>query len=266
METYDLIDTDSLAAESTRLRDQVMLGWAIEKKKLEELDPDKNITFLDLGCGPGFFSELVGEAFPNWKVIGIDNNSDLLPKSSNLPNITFLLSTTKEVLPLEDASVDVVYCRFLFQHLTNKTETLSEILRVLRPNGIIIAIDVDDRGVIFSPEQEWISSIYKEANEAHKNLHADRHIGAAFPKIFTDNGFKIMEFNVIPMTNWSVPSRELLLLALGLKCRLLESNPKTASFKAELDKNILNFSRLPGHVIYIPIFFCMATKPVQIKE
>ncbi len=266
METYDLINTKSLTEEANRLRDQVMLGWTLEKKKLEELGPDKNITFLDLGCGPGFFSELVGESFPNWKVIGIDNNSDLLPKSSHISNTSFLLSKTKELLPLAEASVDVVYCRFLFQHLTDKTQTLSEILRVLRPNGIIIAIDVDDRGVIFSPEQDWITNIYKKVNQTHKNLQANRNIGANFPKIFTDSGFKVIEFDVIPMTNWSVPSKELLLLALGLKCRLLESDSKTASLSTELHKNILDFSSIPGHVVYIPIFFCMAVKTIQANK
>ena len=108
METYDLIKKDDIQNEANRLKAQVMLGWSLEKRKLESLGKDKNLTLLDLGCGPGVFSELVAENFPNWKVVGVDTNSDLLPKSSPNPNTNYLHQTPGQPIPLEPNSVDVV--------------------------------------------------------------------------------------------------------------------------------------------------------------
>lgn len=261
METYDLINKQLLPEEAARLRNQVLLGWPLEKKKLQELGSDKELTLLDLGCGPGIFSELVGEAFPRWNVIGLDNNIDLLPKESPLPNVTFKLSHTDAPLPLADSSVDIVYCRFLFQHLTDTSKLLQEAARVLRPGGIIIAIDVDDRGVIFSPTQTWITDIYAGAKAVQGALHGNRLVGATLPQLFTDIGFGEIKFEVIPMNNFIAPSAALLQLAFGLKRRFLEADEKTAVLVAELDQNLKNFAAIPAHVIYIPIFFCCAKKP-----
>lgn len=261
METYDLINKKLLPEEAARLRNQVLLGWPLEKKKLAELGGEKELTLLDLGCGPGIFSELVGEAFSHWKVIGLDNNKDLLPNKSTLPNVTFLATESDSPLPVADSSVDIVYCRFLFQHLTDTSHILNEAARVLRPGGLIVAIDVDDRGTIFSPSQPWISDIYSGAKAVQGALHGNRLVGATLPQLFTGMGFNELKFEVIPMNNFLAPSTALLQLAFGLKRRFLEADPKTAPLVTELDKNMQNFSEIAGHVIYIPIFFCCATKP-----
>lgn len=263
MQTYDLIEKNKIQSEADRLRAQVMLGWALEKKKLEEFGKEKNITLLDLGCGPGVFSELVGEAFPQWNVVGVDNNADLLPKTSTFQNVSFLPSGANNEIPLSDASVDIVYCRFLFQHLTDKTQVLSEISRVLRPGGFVVAIDVDDRGVVFSPEQDWINRIYEGAEKVQGALRGDRFIGAALPQVFVNAGFEAVAFDVIPMTNFRIPSETLLYLAFGLKRRFLESDPETAPLVSDLDQNMASFMKIAGHVVYIPIFFCAGRKPRQ---
>lgn len=263
VETYDLIKKREIEGETERLRSQVTLGWSLERKKLEQLGLDNELVFLDLGCGPGAFSELVGDAFPKWKVVGVDNNCDLLPKSSTYANVTFISSEKGGVIPLSSMSVDVVYCRFLFQHLIDRARVLAEISRVLRPGGLVMVVDVDDRGVIFSPEQEWIRNIYIGVESVQESLNGDRFVGAALPQIFTSAGFEPIAFEVIPMTNFLAPSKVLLDLAFGLKRRFLEAKTETAYLITRLDNDIESFLSIPGHVIYIPIFFCVARYPVS---
>lgn len=261
MQTYDLISDNELPEEAARLQTQVRMGWNFEKKKLEQFNSEKKIDFLDLGCGPGVFSTLVAQEFPHWHVIGIDTEKDILP---NLPHGTvhFMHYDANNPLPFADNSFDVIYCRFLFQHVTDTSKLLSEIFRVVKPQGSIIAVDVDDRGTIFSPNQPWIKEIYQAAATVQKNLHANRMVGATLPQLFSSQNFEIAEFEVMPITNYLMPSATLMELAFGLKRRFLASDPTTQPLVTHLDKQIDTFTTISGHVIYIPIFYCRATKPL----
>ncbi len=260
MQTYDLIAENDLHNEASRLAEQVKMGWALEKKKLTQFSAEEKINFLDLGCGPGVFSNLVAADFPNWQITGLDTHPDILPKETAFANTTFLHYQPNTPLPVADETVDIVYCRFLFQHLTNSQFLLEEILRVLKPGGSLIAIDVDDRGTIFSPTQAWIKNIYAAAATAQMNLQANRAIGATFPELFSQANYTVAEFEVMPITNYLIPSPALAELAFGLKRRFLEASDTTKPLVAELDMNIKNFINTKGHVIYIPIFYCRATK------
>jgi ubiquinone/menaquinone biosynthesis C-methylase UbiE len=261
MQTYDLINDHELPEEADRLQTQVHMGWKFEKKKLAQFGNEHEIDFLDLGCGPGVFSQLVATEFPHWRITGIDTEKDILPNVSS-GAVRFMHYEAGNQLPFADNSFDIIYCRFLFQHVTDTTNLLQEIFRVLKPQGSIIAVDVDDRGTIFSPTQPWIKEIYQAAAAIQKELHANRMIGAALPQLFSNQSFEITEFEIMPISNYLVPSATLMELAFGLKRRFLASSPATESLVADLDTQIKAFTEIPGHVAYIPIFYCRAIKPL----
>jgi ubiquinone/menaquinone biosynthesis C-methylase UbiE len=102
------------------------------------LPDDKVKVIVDLGCGTGRFTTALAESF-HCSVIGIDPSLAMLDvaRSQDRANICWKQGRA-ELIPLEDASVDVVFMSQVFHHLVQPQEALQETRRVLRPGGYLI--------------------------------------------------------------------------------------------------------------------------------
>ncbi len=94
-------------------------------------------TVLDLGCGGGFMSEELARRGAT--VIGVDPAAAALQAArehaqQSKQSIDYRHGAG-ESLPLEAASVDLVVCVDVLEHVTDLPRTLDEIRRVLRPGG-----------------------------------------------------------------------------------------------------------------------------------
>ena len=88
-------------------------------------------TILDLGCGPGFYTDALRPRGAD--VIPVDN--DLAEASYAGPPPEGLLLADAGDLPLEDDSMDGVLCSNLLEHTPDARAVIAEIERVLRPGG-----------------------------------------------------------------------------------------------------------------------------------
>jgi len=96
---------------------------------------DQNSVILDLGCGNG---NLVNEYRKNgYQAYGCDF------EFNDGPNVVYLqekgiirkINTAIYKLPFEDNSIDFLTSEQVFEHVMDYSTTLSEIKRVLKPNG-----------------------------------------------------------------------------------------------------------------------------------
>ena len=105
-------------------------------------------TVLDLGCGNGRLYQMFqnlqggeGTGGASISYIGIDQSEELIKiAQEKIPQGTFYVAELTD-LPLNDASVDVIYCIAAFHHLPNREtrlQTLSEMKRILKKGGYII--------------------------------------------------------------------------------------------------------------------------------
>ena len=99
-------------------------------------------TILEIGFGNGeHFSELMAKA-DNLKVIGIDYSAEMtdLASSNNRDLIETgrlkLFTGSSDKLPFGENTFDVVFCNMVIYFWDDPTEHLSEIKRVLKPDGI----------------------------------------------------------------------------------------------------------------------------------
>ena len=129
---------DSVAENYDRTNDLLSLGqdriW--RRKVLKAVNPQAGQTILDLAAGTG--SSSVVFAKPGVKVIASDFSEGMLSVGRKRhPQLEFVFADAT-ALPFKDASVDAVTISFGLRNVVDPKKALSEMLRVLKPNGVVV--------------------------------------------------------------------------------------------------------------------------------
>lgn len=113
---------------------------AEQKMRLVRRFVDEETVFLEVGCGDGSFSQYVAPAVKS--LYALDVSQEIVQQEKFASNISFILSDDGVSIPLEDASVDVVYSNQLMEHLhpDDALEQLRSISRVLSDTGKYICL------------------------------------------------------------------------------------------------------------------------------
>lgn len=127
-EKYDKIGTNYNA---TRKADPILVN-----KLLEHLSPEKDGTYLDIGCGTGnYTNELQKKGF---QLIGIDPSEKMLEEARlKNRNVDWRVGKVED-LDLLDNSVDGIIGSLTIHHWIDLNKGFSELSRVLKPNGRIV--------------------------------------------------------------------------------------------------------------------------------
>ncbi|MEK7856333.1 MAG: class I SAM-dependent methyltransferase, partial [Acidobacteriota bacterium] len=112
-----------------------------KKALVEQASIEINHRVLDLACGTATLTLLLKQDQPLAEVVGIDGDGKILAiakKKARSAGLEIQLDEGMSFdLPYEDESFDRVVSSLFFHHLTreNKSKTLREVKRVLKPNG-----------------------------------------------------------------------------------------------------------------------------------
>lgn len=96
-------------------------------------------TVVDLGCGTGFFTQVLSDKFPRSQIIGLDIANGMLDfaQTQYHGSIQWVCADA-EALPFSDNSVNLIFSSLAIQWCENLQRTLKEIKRVLQPGGIAV--------------------------------------------------------------------------------------------------------------------------------
>jgi SAM-dependent methyltransferase len=92
---------------------------------------------LDVGSGPGIYFDLIRERTPRGHLVAGDLSFGMAQQARAAH--TAVLNLDAQELPLADHTFDVVMANHMLYHAADVDRTLSEIRRVLRPEGCLIA-------------------------------------------------------------------------------------------------------------------------------
>jgi demethylmenaquinone methyltransferase/2-methoxy-6-polyprenyl-1,4-benzoquinol methylase/phosphoethanolamine N-methyltransferase len=130
----------------------LFLGRLIRTSDAEILaraDVASGDRLLDVGTGPGCLALSAAKLVrPGGRAVGIDASPEMIARAQMVAarrrSEAEYLVATAESLPFEDDSFDVVVSRLVFHHLPGdlKQRALSEMARVLRPNGRLFVADL----------------------------------------------------------------------------------------------------------------------------
>lgn len=120
-------------------------GAELVRETLAGLDLRDKLV-VDLGCGIGGGSLILARE-KGARVIGLDIEAPLLERArayaekAGLADRISFVHTVPGPLPLDDASVDVVYSSGVFTQIADKRGMFRDIYRVLRPGGLFVSYD-----------------------------------------------------------------------------------------------------------------------------
>jgi len=152
-----------------------VLQREIADRMLERLDYVRlePLTIVDLGCGTGYAVEPLQRRYRKARVLALDFALNMVREASRRGswlNRPRCLCADAEALPLADGSVDLVFSNATLQWCTDVEHTFGELLRVLRPGGLLLFST-------FGPDtlRELRESWAVADGYSHVNLFLDMH-------------------------------------------------------------------------------------------
>lgn len=93
-------------------------------------------TLLDVGCGIGAFGRYRPD--PDMRIWGVDHDDGALAQAAQYEEVA-QVDLESDALPFADASFDGVLAKDVLEHLQAPGRLVREIVRVLRPGGVVVA-------------------------------------------------------------------------------------------------------------------------------
>lgn len=115
------------------------------KQILRVAAPRKTDRVLDVACGPGIVARVIAPHVAT--ITGVDITPAMLAEAgkraeaAGITNVAWREGDATR-LPFADASFDLVVTRYSFHHFVCPARVLGEMVRVCRPGGRIVVIDI----------------------------------------------------------------------------------------------------------------------------
>lgn len=137
-------------------------GLALSKHLLSNESIQRDSRVLDAGCGTGQTSAYLATTY-SCEVIALDIDEIMLTKArkrlSQLNVPVQVIQGNTESLPLADASIDFIISESVLA-FTNLSKSIAEYQRVLKPRGIVIALEMGLAQTLPDHEKENIEAFY----------------------------------------------------------------------------------------------------------
>lgn len=136
---------------------QAMRRLVLQPLSIYLKDFSGKAKILELGCGTGELAQTLAGSFPEHDLTISDLSAPYLKLATQkLSKLSVnIVQAAAEDLLFKDNSFDALTCVFLFHELPTEVrkKVLAEVLRVLKPGGIFIAVDSIQNGDV--PEYAW---------------------------------------------------------------------------------------------------------------
>ena len=168
----------------------------------------------DLGCGGGEVTfELARLVAPGGSVTGVDMDEvklDLARKAAvrrDVSNVEFLAGNVGNWD--EPDSYDVVYSRFLLQHLSEPVNLLRRRWAAVRAGGLVIVEDADFDGWCCHPANEGFDFFVRAYAEVVRRRGGDHATGRKLYQYFLEAGIPAPQVALVQSVSVSGESKEL---------------------------------------------------------
>ncbi len=210
MKTKEYFDqtADEYLAAYDRQDDLRSFIFSERKRIVFELFDAPGGTVLDIGCGPGVFTDRLSQL--KCRTYGVDLSQKMaaLAQNRGFPLSIFMVGGIIQ-LPFKDSSFDSVLCSGVLEYLTDVEPAIKEMFRVLKPGGRLI--------VTFPNKSSWLNLLDQFSRRLIRflqrlNLPVEKHINPDYSpgylsprrlnRLLNQNGFVVeaVKFHIFRLT------------------------------------------------------------------
>lgn len=179
-----------------RLQTQAEMFCAFVDDALKKMGVAPGMTVADIGCGTGEVSFLISQLVGSkGSVKGLDANPtaiEFCKKEAGrrgTRNVEFLVGDAHK-MGFPSRSFDLVYSRFLLQHLKSPEACLEEMFRIAKPGSTVMVEDCDLGKWVVEPANKYVDQLWRWYGEIVSEKGSDPAIGRKLYGMFIDSGLK----------------------------------------------------------------------------
>jgi ubiquinone/menaquinone biosynthesis C-methylase UbiE len=153
---------------------------------------------LEIGAGMGIFAQHLAKNFSDSKIHTVEISMEQIRNCSD--NIANLISIQGDAhyLPYKNDIFNVIFCRYLLEHVSQPLEVLRQIYQSLKPGGKFFIQENNILIHVFYPECPNFVHVWQQFAELQKQLGGDAEIGKRLFPLLQQSGFRNIQLSIQP--------------------------------------------------------------------
>jgi ubiquinone/menaquinone biosynthesis C-methylase UbiE len=156
---------------------------------------------LEVGSGLGLLAAEVASAADDVQVWGLERSTEQISAAIKTPLVTYIQGDAHH-LDFPDVSFDLVYARYVLEHVSDPQRVLTEMRRVTRPGGRVAACENDVSLLRLDPPCPAFQNVFEMFQRRQALLGGDSLIGRRLYRLFRGAGFSHIELSLQPEVHW----------------------------------------------------------------
>ena len=169
---------------------------------LEFLRIEPGMQVLEVGSGLGILAAEVAAAAGGVQVTGLERSPEQIAAATPHASVSYVAGDAHQ-LPFPEASFDLVYCRYLLEHVGDPACVGAEMRRVARPGGRVALMENDTSLVRLDPPCPAFQAVWAAFSRYQWRLGGDAFIGRRLFRLLQAAGCAQVELSFQPELHWS---------------------------------------------------------------
>ncbi len=173
------------------------------RRLTEVLGSVREGTFLDFGCGRGQLLSLAGSL--GWDAVGIEYGADVARETATLTGARVVTYPPVDWMN-EGLLADVLFLGDVLEHLTDLESQLPEIIRLIKPGGLLVAAGpLEANPCFFLWMLKSVRSVLRHRDVEMPPYHVTLATTTGQKALFAGHALETVEY-VMEETHWPAPS------------------------------------------------------------
>ncbi len=176
-----------------------VLNRLLNERCIEKIDVTESRRILDIGSGLGLFSRMLAKRAPRAEVVAVERESDQIKRAMEFAFeagetdlVQFRMGDAYD-LPLlkeEWGEFDLIFMRFLLEHVSDPMRALRQAWKAMAPGGKIILVDDDHANFRIAPPCQAFDRLWAAYSQVYVVLGNDPYIGRKLVTHLHQAGFR----------------------------------------------------------------------------
>ena len=160
------------------------------------LEPE--CAVLEVGCGLGILTGELGARFPHCTFYALEYSAEQMAYlKAYQANVRYLRGDAHQ-LPFENGRLDLVYCRYVLEHVADAGRVVQEMSRVLRCGGRVCAQENNALVSVFDPECPRFDHLWRQYVVLQARFGGDPQVGRKLHALFKAAGLRDIRLSLQP--------------------------------------------------------------------